>query len=166
VSQRAREALRKAHPGLGATQAPPPSAVTSSAPAPTMSLSDIASALAAFQVEVGSANIAGASVADGIAWGKIKGDLTREFSGLFALGIQAQDWFYQVEAMQTWQGQAQAYIATLEANLAACVEGASTPSQPDAVVAAIAVGSLLFGGIVGFVGGRNAVLGGKFRWTW
>jgi hypothetical protein len=164
VSTKAYAALAKRH-GLGTPQAPPPSA-TDTATAPTMALSDIASALTAFQVEVGNANIAGASVADGIEWGKLKRDLTAEFSGLFALAIQAEDWFYQVQAMQTWQTQAQAYIASLEANLAACEQGASAPGQPDAVVAAIAVGSLLFGGIVGFVGGRNAVLGGKFRWTW
>lgn len=133
-------------------------------PAPSMTMAQIASRLGDLWSETSQASISGATLADGIAWTNLRGDLLTKTGNLMDLAFQVAEQEQQQQALSTWATQAQAYIQSLQAQLSTCQLSERAPHVTDAVAGAIAVGSALVGGIVGFMGGRHSA-GGKW-WPW
>lgn len=147
-------AERRAAEGLGQTLPPP-----------TMTLAEIASKLYDLWSEVQTASISGATLADGVAWTKLQGDLATKEQNLLELAIQVAEQNQQVQAVNTWVTQAQASMTSMQNELTACRQAEASPHLTTPVSAAIAVGTALLGGIVGFMGGRVSAGGKAWPWT-
>ena len=132
--------------------------------APTMTLADIAVMLEGLYGAVEQAQFAGATLADGIAWQRLKSTLTSTSNGLLVLAYQVAQTADQVAATNSWVADAQQSIASLQSQVTACQ--AQAKGEVGAATAGwIAVGSALAGGILGVLGGSYAAKGKWWPWT-